>query len=501
MLLTDDLLLDYKRCQRRTFLNIYGDRTHKEPPRDFLLKLREENQQQIQEILAGRTYVQPQFKKRDWQEGAKQTRILMAEGVELIYRGILLVKGDREETQNGENINEQDLPVSSLDYLGKPTFLIKHPGYSIWGDWLYIPVNVKLGKRAKPEYKTIAAFHAYLLMGIQGIFPTQAKLLLRGKNPYYVDLAIGIPRMLEVLQNCKQMLLDRDEPEVFISRQRCSLCHWSDYCHAIARDQNHLSLVPGVTPSRYEALQTLNVNTLEALANLDLPVDATLLEPEIAAQLQLQARSLVENRPFLLPVSDRQSLSVFPSASVELYFDLEAQPDRNVDYLFGVLCVNHQTKTEKFYAFLAEQPEEEGFVWQQFLALVARYPHAPIFHFSEYEVETVKRLTKLYKNSPFPLNDLLSRFVDIHHWVTTTVTLPVESYSLKSLANWLGFTWRDSEVAGDRVVCLYDNWLKGGDRSALETILRYNEDDCRATYHLKTWFEQFWRNSSSYRDL
>ncbi|WP_204103581.1 MULTISPECIES: TM0106 family RecB-like putative nuclease [Spirulina sp. CCY15215] len=497
MLLTDDLLLDYKRCQRRTFLNIYGDRAHQEPPRDFLLKLREENQQQIQEILAEKAYVQPQFEKRNWQDGGQQTRILMAEGVELIYRGILFIEGDRKEIQDVEEMNKRSLHPSSFDYLGKPTFLIKHPGHSIWGNWFYIPVNVKLGKRAKPEYKTIAAFHGYLLTRIQGILPPHAKLLLRGKNPYYVDLEIGIPSMLKVLQNCTQMLLDRDEPEVFISRQRCSLCHWSNYCHAIARDQNHLSLVPGVTPSRYEALQSLNVNTLEALATLNLPIDAKLIEPEIVDQLQQQARSLLENRPFLRPIGDRQSYNTFPTAPVELYFDLEAQPDRNVDYLFGVLCVNHQNKTEKFYGFLAEQPEEEGFVWQQFLSLVARYPHAPIFHFSEYEVETVKRLTKLYKNTPFPLKDILSRFVDIHHWVTTTATLPVESYSLKSLANWLGFTWRDSDVAGDRVVCLYDNWLKCGDRSALETILRYNEDDCRATYHLKTWFEQFWCNSSS----
>ena len=30
-----------------------------------------------------------------------------------------------------------------------------------------------------------------------------------------------------------------------------------------------------------------------------------------------------------------------------------------------------------------------------------------------------------------------------------------------------------------------------GDRSYLEAILRYNEDDCRATYHIKDWLVQF----------
>ncbi|MDJ0565175.1 MAG: recombinase B, partial [Microcystis sp. M49629_WE12] len=31
MLLTDDLLLDYQRCQRRAFLNLYGNSQEKDP--------------------------------------------------------------------------------------------------------------------------------------------------------------------------------------------------------------------------------------------------------------------------------------------------------------------------------------------------------------------------------------------------------------------------------------------------------------------------------------
>jgi uncharacterized protein len=38
---------------------------------------------------------------------------------------------------------------------------------------------------------------------------------------------------------------------------------------------------------------------------------------------------------------------------------------------------------------------------------------------------------------------------------------------------------------------LYDKWLKTGDRSLLDLIQRYNEDDCRATHHLKKWLVSF----------
>jgi uncharacterized protein len=141
--------------------------------------------------------------------------------------------------------------------------------------------------------------------------------------------------------------------------------------------------------------------------------------------------------------------------------------------------------------FLAENLEDERIIWEQFLSVVNFYGNAPIFHFSEYEVETIKRLANLYKTPRQQIELLLPRCVDLHKRVITSVTFPVESYSLKSLANWIGFQWRDRGASGDQCVCWYDQWLKTGDRSFLEAILRYNEDDCRATLHLKNWLVEF----------
>jgi uncharacterized protein len=289
------------------------------------------------------------------------------------------------------------------------------------------------------------------------------------------------------------MLSQQQEPEVFISRQRCNLCHWYSHCYAIAQSQQHLSLVPGVTPNRYEYLQTIGVATLESLATAYHLNMEEVMGVEVAAQLQQQALSLLENRAILKVNPARSLKPIIPTAVIELYFDIEAEPELNLDFLLGVLLINHQAGTEQFYAFLAEKPEDEVQVWQQFINLVSIYTDAPIFHFSEYEVETIKRLAKLYQNPPQEIELLLSRLVDLHHLVTNTVILPVESYSLKSLGNWLGFEWRDRGISGDQSVCWYDSWLQTGDRSLLEAILRYNEDDCRATRHLKDWLVQFFR--------
>ena len=507
MLLTDELLLYYKRCRRRAFLDLYGDPTQQDQEQDFLLKLRQDSRTHQQVVLASMSHQSPDYPQRDWEAGAKATWELMQQGTECISHAVLLMQTDQGVT-----------------LLSRPDLLVKQPGQSNFGDWMYVPTTIKLGKRPKSEYQIVAAFGAQLLAAVQGVLPDTASLILRRQDSYMVNLEKWMPLMQDMLAECIDTLLLRQEPEVFISRQRCSLCKWYSSCYAIAQSQQHISLLPGVTPTRYLDLQALGVTTVESLAKATLSTLEPALGSELASDLVEQAQSTVQNRAILRqrhypplqeglqptgtsplwgtrntngktpkPFTHTNSL---PTASVELYFDIEAEPELSLDYLLGVLVVDKRTNTETFHPLLAEHPSDEASIWQQFLDLVSLYPDAPIFHFSDYEVETVKRLAKLYKTPAHRFKPLLSRFVDVHQQVMNTVTLPVESYSLKHLARWLGFEWRDSQITGSQCVCLYDQWLKTSDRTLLEVILRYNEDDCRATQKLKEWLVRFVQDAS-----
>jgi uncharacterized protein len=480
MLVTDSLLLDYKRCQRRAHLNTHGAMEERRPERDFLLKLRQESQRHIQEVLTTQfsDYREPETPPTLWQDRAQETKTLMAQGVPCIYRGYL---------SHSLPINFHGEELQSLELLGHPHLLVKVPGQSRWGNWQYRPISIQLGRRPKPEYKILAAFYAQLLVVYQGQLPQKVEIILRRGNAYTVDLLEWLPRFHQTLADCVQTLSQPEEPEIFISRQRCNLCHWYDHCYAIAQEQQHLSLVPGVTPSRYESLQTVGVLTIASLAQLQTQQVAELMGTAIAEQLQQQALALVEKRAMV----KEKKVYPLPRSPVELYFDIEAEPERNLDYLLGVVVVDHGQKTEKFYGFMAKDPEEEGLIWQEFVQLIQTYPNAPIYHFSEYERETIKRLGKLYGTPTKVREKILEQCFDLHHYVVNHVICPVESYSLKSLASWLGFQWRDAQASGDQSVCWYDNWLTTGDRQFLELILRYNEDDCRATWILKDWLTKF----------
>ncbi|MEG4346244.1 TM0106 family RecB-like putative nuclease [Microcoleus sp. A003_D6] len=613
MLITDKLLLSYQRCNLRAFLDTCGDWKQLDPPSDFLLKLMRDSATYQQQALEHETYQQPYYPRGDWEAGAAATLSLMQQGVDRIYRGVL-IQGEFGKTkvattsmvgidgqyfpEFGEipetpvHLSSSNLPSSNITLIGRPHLLIKQPGQSKFGDWSYATADIWLSKRPKLDYQIIAAFHAQVLASVQETMPETAWLMLRKKGLWQVNLGQRTPQMFEILDDCIQMIENRDKPEVFISRQKCNLCGWYTICHAEAESIKHLSLLPGVTAGRYARLKTIEITDVEALANAS---SALLSEyPEfpnrVAFDVVQQAKSHLLNQPLLREegssatdfvtdvtdvrkkeegrgkkeegrndtdfdtdtgINDREegrsdnsegvnsfeivpdivdnilndiaveevkikenkpatssipapilrkkpipySQSVFlPIAPIELYFDIEAEPELNLDYLHGVLVVDRYNNTEKFHGFLAESAAEEGAIWEQFLELMWAYPIAPIFHFCDYEVKTFKRLAKLYNTPAYLWKPVLKRFVDIHKQVTQKAIMPVESYALKPIARWLGFDWRDAKANGAQCVCWYDDWLKTGDRSLLEAIVRYNEDDCRATYIVKDWLTNFLLN-------
>lgn len=500
MLISDYLLLNYKRCSRRTFLEIFGNPQDRDPEKDFLHKLKRENHTHIRNVIKGKGLVPqyPQTSRRDWQLNSQETVELMRQGVDCIARGTLSINYAQWQSAIGEQtlnqeIADQDFPdfLSPTIFTAAPSLLIKQSGTSIFGNWEYIPVNIKLGRKPKPEYKLIAAFHAQILAVIQQQIPERSQLILKEHNTHQLNLAHWLFKMQSTVEECLAMLAQKEEPEVFISRQRCSLCSWYGYCHDIAQSTKHLSLVPGVTPKRYEYLQSLGVNTVESLVNISPITLEETLGYDIAHQLKQQINAIQSDRPVIRASFDLINTQPIPSGVIELYFDIEAEPERQTDYLLGVLLVDRVNNTENFHAFLAENLEDEGKIWQEFLDFIALYPDAPIFHYSEYEADTIKRLAKLYGTPREQRKEVLSRLVDLHLWVTNAVIFPVESYSLKALANWMGFYWRETTGSGDQSVCWYDQWLNTQDRDLLNLILSYNEDDCRATRYLKDWLLDF----------
>ena len=67
---------------------------------------------------------------------------------------------------------------------------------------------------------------------------------------------------------------------------------------------------------------------------------------------------------------------------------------------------------------------------------------------------------------------------------------PLYSYSLKDIAKYLGFAWRDKTPSGALSIQWFNEYLKDNDPAKLQRIIDYNEDDCKATVVIKDFLEK-----------
>ncbi|MDX2271584.1 MAG: TM0106 family RecB-like putative nuclease [Cyanobacteriota bacterium] len=459
-------LLEFYRCRRLPYLQRLGPQSEKLPTDDYLKQLRKERlllRERIQQQHPGRV-------------AASQGDPLTAEQF-------------RQLQQAPQPIYQATLAGSlETDALSPPLSIISQPDLLVWqaNEAHYIPVEIRTGKRVKPDYELMLAIHAYVLGQLQGTTPLQGMVILRDERWYGVNLRRRLAQVIVLLQELWAALQSAELPLVYMARSRCGLCSWRHHCRHLAVTRDPLTLLPGVTGSRYPLLRAAGISSVSDLASAKVRSLGALegMGHKVAQQLIRQAQATLRQEAIWLHPPQ------LPQANVELYFDVEGDPQQDVAYLLGVLLVDRGSQQTHYHPCLALSPAEEGEAWQAFLSLVTRYPTAPIFHFHAFEVHTCQKLAERY-GTPTPLlRSLVQRMVDLHDLVTQKVVLPVESYSLKNIARWLGFDWQQSDANGAQSIYWYAQWIETQDYQFMELSLTYNEDDCRATYLLKRWLEQ-----------
>jgi predicted RecB family nuclease len=57
---------------------------------------------------------------------------------------------------------------------------------------------------------------------------------------------------------------------------------------------------------------------------------------------------------------------------------------------------------------------------------------------------------------------------------------PTNDFSIKTLAKYAGFKWRDTDPTGASSIDWFHRWVNTRDPEIKRRIIDYNEDDCRA---------------------
>jgi predicted RecB family nuclease len=182
-----------------------------------------------------------------------------------------------------------------------------------------------------------------------------------------------------------------------------------------------------------------------------------------------------------------------PATEMEIFFDVEVDPFRDICYLHGFIeRVMNGSRQEKYVAFFVQDVTEASEL--QSIEAAYRYlksmkSHA-LYYYSHYELTTWRKLQAKYPQvAPSEeIDELLStigqgspsRVVDLFQLVRSNSVWPTNDHSIKTLAKYLGFSWRDLHPSGAASIQWFDEWVKTQDPASKQRILEYNEDDCRA---------------------
>jgi uncharacterized protein len=107
-----------------------------------------------------------------------------------------------------------------------------------------------------------------------------------------------------------------------------------------------------------------------------------------------------------------------------------------------------------------------------------------VYVYSPYERTTYRKLQEKYSDvvTSEEIEQLFdeARTIDLYRVVKSSTEWPTWDHSIKTLAKYLGFKWRDINPSGAASIEWYDRFVETGDRALLQRILDYNEDDCSA---------------------
>jgi len=405
--------------------------------------------------------------------------------------------------------------LASGHWFGRSDVLRRVERASKLGDWSYEVYDCKLARETKAATILQLSLYSELVATIQGVLPECMYVVPPAEGfqpePHRVlDYAAYYRYVKARLERATERTVG--SPTTYAEpNPHCPICRWWRECDAQWRQDDHLSLVAGISRLQRKQLHAWNTTTVEQLAMLPLPIGE---RPEhgskegyarVREQARVQVAGREQGQPVheLLEVVDGRGLSRLPEPSRgDVFFDMEGDPfvgSGGREYLLGLVAEDEGGKPsyERNWGTTAAE-EKQAFEW--FVDLVmerwAKYPTMHIYHFAPYEPSALKRLMGRHGTREDEIDRMLRAglLVDLHAVVKQAVRASVEQYSLKALEAFHGFeravpldnSRQAMRQLGHRLELERPFDL---DRAILEIIEGYNRDDCLSTRSLRNWLE------------
>ena len=350
----------------------------------------------------------------------------------------------------------------------------KKSGACRLGDFHYVPIWCYEGEKIRQDQRQLVAILGLVLADLQVKVPAFG-LVYHGQECKATRV-----RMTDALQRkARRILIEikelhrSGEPPKLVLNKHCRLCEFRQRCHAQSVKDDDLSLLTGMGEKEIRKYNRKGIFTTTQLScTFRLRKRGKRVKRlQRPHNFALQAAAIRDQKIYVL---NPRSL---PTSPIQIYLDIEGDPEKGFVYLLGMLVV--ENGTESWHSLWADSQEQELEFFQHFLDLLGRYDDFVLFHYGSYETSFFKRMQKALARTTL-VAKLMHCSCNILSMIHSHVYFPVYSNGLKDVGRYLGSDWSDRQADGLQSIFWRKRWEETSDVAFKHKLEQYNKEDCFA---------------------
>jgi predicted RecB family nuclease len=369
------------------------------------------------------------------------------------------------------------------------------PDLVSWDDDLLVVTDIRLALRpeTRPDFAMQMAHHRALVRATAGIEPARFEIV----NGYGETVTISPASEAEyaaTLAAARETLSAEREPDDLLAHSTCRACDWYAHCWDRAEAERRIEVLPEVQAAHVPRWHAAGVRTLDQLAARDPERPPAGVQASHARRAVLAASAWRDDRAVWLAPPR------LPAGPL-VWFDLEGDArgeDADIPiYLWGFALESGGAPPRSEALFAAFTPDGDRLAWERFTArstaILDANPGVRWVHWDHYEPLWIGRYTDRL-GAPAGFRERLSAACfDLKRVLDRCVRLPLRSYSIKHVARWTGFAWRNPDAGSEWSTARFERARLAADpadrESALRDLAEYNEDDLLAMRAIWRWIE------------
>jgi predicted RecB family nuclease len=417
-------------------------------------------------------------------EQAKKTADAIAKKVSILYQPALLAN--------------TVLGGTDVEIVGVPDFLI------LDGDG-YLIRDSKMARRIDEEN------HPEILLQVQlygWLFERSCGTAPKGLQVHAgTGEIVTIPydggatalRELERLLAIKRLTAEPYEP---VGWTKCLGCGFIDRCWAEAEKNGDVALVYCVDQNLARTLHSQGVRTRkELLAKYDVTSLSELKRP-YGSREQRVGKAAERILKFADAMEKQQEIVLatpaIPPHKNYVMFDLEGMPphldELDKIYLWGAQVFGENPSEFKVsLSGFGADGDREG--WIGFLEkakqIFETYGDIPFVHWAPYEQTYLRRYVERFGDSEGTARRVEANLLDLLTVTRDSLVLPLPSFSLKVVEDYVGFERKGAEYGGAWAMATFIEATETSDegkrKELMDKILAYNKEDLEATWAVFQW--------------